>query len=69
MNDGEQPKPASKTVQRLFLGCQLLGLAIIAAIIHFVDHVPLRITILSFVLTVIILCLVRRWQRKSEILK
>lgn len=69
MSDREKPKPASRTVQRLFFVCQLLGLAIIAAIIYFVDHTPLRIIIASFVLTVLIISGVRRWQRKSGILK
>ena len=65
----EQPKRASRTVQRLVLVCQLLGLAIIAAITYFVDHMPLRIVIPSFILTVLIIFLVRMWQRRSGILK
>jgi hypothetical protein len=69
MSNQEQPKPTSRTVQRLVLVCQLLGLAIIAAITYFVDRMPLRIVIPSFILTVLIIFLVRMWQRRSGILK
>jgi hypothetical protein len=65
----EQPKPANKTVRRLFLPCLFVWLAIIAAISYFVDHMPLRIIIPSFLLTVLIILLVRRWQRRSGMLK
>lgn len=69
MGNQEEPKRASGTVQRLVLACQLLGLAIIAAITYFVDHMPLKIVIPSFVLTVLIIFLIRVWQRRSGILR
>jgi len=69
MSNQAQPKRASGTAQRLMPARLLLGLAIIAAIIYFVDHMPLKIVILSFVLTVLIIFLVRVWQRRSGILK
>jgi membrane protein YdbS with pleckstrin-like domain len=69
MSNEQQPKRASRTVQRLMPARLLLGLAIIAAIIYFLDHTPLRILIPSFALTVLIILLVRLWQRRSGILK
>jgi hypothetical protein len=49
--------------------CLLLGLAIIAAIPYFLDHMPLKIVIPSYVLTVLIIFLIRMWQRRSGMLK
>ncbi len=69
MSHQGEPRQPRKTVQRLMPARLLLGLAIIAAIIHFVDHTPLRIIIPSLLLTVLIIFLIRRWQRKSGMFK
>ncbi len=69
MSDQEQLKAASRTARRLMPIRLLLGLAIIAAIPYFLDHMPLRIVIPSYLLTVLIIFLIRLWQRRSGILK
>jgi hypothetical protein len=69
MSSEEQPKPASKTAQGLFVACQLLVLGVVSAIAYFVDRMPFRVIIPGFALTVLILFVIHRWQRRSGILK
>ena len=69
MSNEEQRRRASETVQRLFLFCQLLGLALAGATGYLIDHMPLRIIIASLMFGVLVILLVRRWQRKAGIPK
>ena len=69
MSVGAPHKLPSKVVRKVFLACQLLGLVIAAAIGYFMDHMPLRIIVPSFVIALVIVFLVRKCQRKSGALK